>query len=78
MFVYVHGGCLLVVLVLSRPLRRLRDGDVTEWYQSKGCSSGPLWAMKDVVTEGKITFSVQQNSSKLQKFCISVEQSAGH
>ena len=41
----------------------LRDGDVTEWYQSKGCNNGPLWAMKDAVTEGIITFYVQQNSS---------------
>ena len=78
MFVYVHGGYFPVVLVLLRPLRQLRDGDVIEWYHSKGCSSGPLWAMKDVVTKGKITFSVQQNSFKLQKFCVSVEQSAGH
>ena len=41
----------------------LGDGDVTEWYQSKGCNNGPLWAMKDAVTEGRITFYVQQNSS---------------
>ena len=33
----------------------LREGDVTEWYQSKGCNNGPLWAMKDAVTEGGIS-----------------------
>ena len=41
----------------------LRYGDVTVWYQSKGCINGPLWAMKDAVIEGRITFYVQQNNS---------------
>ena len=34
-FVYVHGAVFPAVLMCSsRPLRWLRDGDVTEWYQS--------------------------------------------
>ena len=42
----------------------LRHGDVTEWYQSLGCSSGPLWAKKEPLIEGRITLYVQQNSSE--------------
>ena len=40
----------------------LRDGDVTEWYQSLDCSNGPLWAKKEALIEGRITLYVQQNS----------------
>ena len=60
--VYVHG----VVFPAIRGVRRvlfssLRDGDVTVWYQSKGCNNGPLWAMKDAMTKAGF-LSAQQRS----------------
>ena len=51
-FCLCSWGCLPGYCGVGRILFvGLRDGDVTEWYQSKGCNSGPLWAMKDAVTE---------------------------
>ena len=48
----------------------LRDGDVTVWYQRKGCNNGPLWAMKDAVTEAGLHSAHQRSEfdgSKLPK-----------
>ena len=45
----------------------LRDGDVTEWYQSSRLQQWASMGQGDAVTEGRITFYVQQNSNKHQK-----------
>ena len=65
MHVHVHGLLARMVNAMgSRPLCRLeawgRDSMVSE---HQGGNNGPLWAMKDAVTEGRITFYVQPNSS---------------
>ena len=44
-----------------------RHGDVTVWYQSSGLQQWASMGQEDAVTEGRITFSVQQSSSKFQK-----------
>ena len=67
----VHGAvCPFVFGVGSILFAGRRVGDVTEWYQSKGCNNGPLWALKDAVIEAGL-HSTQQRSefdgSKLPK-----------
>ena len=53
--VHEHGAVCPAVYGFGRVLfAGVRDGDVTEWYHSKGCNNGPLWAMKDVVTEAEL------------------------
>ena len=77
-FDYVHGAiCPVVLMCSSRPLRRLRDGDVTEWYQSFELQQWASMGQEGAVTEGRITFSVQQNSreQRIQKNRLSVERS---
>ena len=44
-----------------------RRGDMTAWYQSSGLQQWASMGQEDAVTEGRITFSVQQSSSKFQK-----------
>ena len=77
-FDYAHWVVCLVVfdmlMCLSRPLHRLRDGDVTIWYQSPWLQQWASMGQEGAVTEGRITFSVQQNSreQRIQKNGLSI------
>ena len=46
----------------------LRDGDMTEWYQSSWLQQWASMGQEDAVTKGGISFSVQQSSGKFQEF----------
>ena len=62
LFCLCSWGCFPGVCGVRRILfANRRDGDMTEWYQRKGCNSGPLWAMKDVVTEEGLHSSQQRS-----------------
>ena len=57
-------GCLPGCIGVRRVLfASLRDGEVTEWYQSSRLQQWASMGQEDAVTEGGITFYVQQNSS---------------
>ena len=63
--VHVHGRLARSDQALSRVLLAgRRHGDVTIWYQSIGLQQWASMGQGYAVTEGRITFSVQQNSSE--------------
>ena len=68
MISHVHGLLAAVLVKLGRVLYACRGhGDVTKWYQSSGLQQWASMGQEDVVTEGRITFSVQQSSNKFPK-----------
>ena len=74
-FVYVHGAIFPVVLMFvasSSPVEGWgRDNMVSERKLQQWASMGQEYA----VTEGRITFSVQQSSKNFERIWLSMEQS---
>ena len=58
-------GCLPICFGVRRVLfAGLSDRDVTVWYQSSWLQQWASMGQEGAVKEGRITFSVQQNSSE--------------
>ena len=77
-FDYVHGAiCPVVLMCSSRPLRRLRDGDVTEWYQSSGFQQWASMGHESAGTDAELLLAQQKSDRNFKKIAQVLEQS-GH